>query len=186
MTSRFISAQATGPDWRQVVGTVLAAIAAAGPHHRLGIVYVTPHFAEELAQTEVILRQATGVPHWIGTVGYGTIGTTARGTYEEIFGAPGLSVLLCPFDDDDFRVFSSLRGESDRITNIHAGWLGTTVSPAILTHGDPSNGLLGGLLEDIVHETEGFLIGGLSALQGPGSQIANGLDGQGLSGALIA
>lgn len=182
----FLAAQASDPDWGLAIGKVIAALGEAGPDHSLGFIYVTPHFAEKLMDAEILLRQSTGVAHWVGTIGYGTIGTTPDGAFEEVFGAPGLSVLICPFEDSAFRIFSGLQAESDRIVDTHAEWLGTTLAPAVVAHGDPANGLLGSLLEDVVQETDGFLIGGLSAIQGPGSQIADGPDGQGLSGALLA
>lgn len=183
----FLAAQAGGDSWQQAVGQILTRLRDAGPDHKLGLIYLTPHFAEFLPQIEVLLRQSTGVPHWVGTVGYGTIGPGyEEDAFEESFGAPALSVLLCPFAEEGFRIFSNVRGESDRITQTHADWLRGDIPPVILAHGDPGNGLLGGLLDDIGQETDGYLIGGLSAVQGPKSQIADGPDGQGLSGALLA
>lgn len=182
----FLAAHAEGETWQQAVGEVIPKLRDAGAEHRLGIIYVGPQFADGLSEIEVLLRQTTGVPHWIGAVGYGTVGTNSAGDLTESFGAPSLSVLLCPFVEDGFRVFSGVRAESDRITERHADWLSGDVPPVILTHGDPGNGLIGGLLDDIGHETDGFLLGGLAAAQGPDTQIADGPDGQGLSGALIS
>jgi len=182
----FLSGQAGGDTWQKAVGAILPLLRGIGPEHRLGILYMTPQYAAHADDIEILLRQSTGVPHWIGTIGHGTIGTDPDGLLAEQFGTPGLSVLICPFESDGFRIFSGLRGGSGRITETHANWLGSTVPPMVLAHGDPGNGLLGGLIDDIIQETDGFLIGGLSAAQGPGSQIADGPDGQGLSGALLA
>jgi small ligand-binding sensory domain FIST len=183
----FLSAQGTGQTWKEALDSLLPALRGANSDHQLGLIYMTPHYATHSAEIEAALGQATGVPHWVGTVGYGTIGTdAATGDFAENFGTPSLSVMLCPFQNDGFRVFSGLRGESDRISAQFSDWLSSDVPPVILAHGDPGNGLLGGLMDDIVQETDGFLIGGLSAAQGPGSQIADGPDGQGLSGALLS
>lgn len=182
----FLSAQGEGETWQQAVGEVIPRLRGAGAGHRLGIFYVGPQFAEGIGEIEVLLRQSTGVPHWIGAVGYGTVGTNSAGDLTESFGAPSLSVLLCPFPMEGFRVFSGVRAESDRITERHAEWLSDGIPPVVLTHGDPGNGLIGGLLDDIGQETDGFLLGGLAAAQGADTQVADGPDGQGLSGALIS
>ncbi|WP_421880310.1 FIST signal transduction protein [Pacificispira sp.] len=182
----FIAAQATGETWQQAIGRLLPVLQKASPEHRLGLIYLTPDFASELPDIEVLLRQSTGVQHWAGTVGFGTIGTARDGALEECYGSPAISVLLCPFPETAFRIFSGARGESDRVSETHSDWLSQAGPPMILAHGDTGNGLLGSIIDDIVEETDGFLIGGLSAAQGPGSQVADGADGQGLSGVLLS
>ncbi len=186
-SAAFLSAQATGQTWREALEAVIPVLRAANSNHQLGLIYMTPHYATHAAEIEAALGAATGVPHWIGTVGYGTIGTDpATGSFVENFGTPSLSVMVCPFAEESFRVFSGIRGGSDRISAQYSDWLSSDSPPVILAHGDPGNGLLGGLMDDVTQETDGFLIGGLSAVQGPGSQIADGPDGQGLSGALLS
>lgn len=182
----FIAAQATGGSWQQAIGRILPELQKCGPEHRLGLIYMTPDFASELPDIEVLLRQSTGVPHWAGTVGFGTIGRDRDGALEECYGSSAISVLLCPLSEDDFRIFSGVRGESDRVSTTHISWLAESGPPMILAHGDADNGLLGSIIDDIVQETDGFLIGGLSAAQGAGSQVADGSDGQGLSGVLLS
>ncbi|MDW3206017.1 MAG: FIST C-terminal domain-containing protein [Alphaproteobacteria bacterium] len=182
----FIAAQASSDSWQQAIGQILPVLQKCGPEHRLGLIYMTPEFASEFADIEVLLRQSTGVPHWVGTIGFGTIGTNRSGSLDECYGTPAVSVLLCPFAEDAFRIFSGVRGESDRISATHEEWLAQYGPPMILAHGDSDNGLLGGIIDDIVQETDGFLIGGLSVGHGNGSQVADGADGQGLSGAMLS
>jgi small ligand-binding sensory domain FIST len=182
----FLAAHAEAETWQLAVGEVIPKLRNAGAEHRLGIVYVGPNLAAALGDIEVLLRQSTGVPHWVGTVGYGTVGVGTDGGLVESFGASSLSVLLCPFEEQAFRVFSGARAETDRVTARHAEWLSSDVPPVVLAHGDPGNGLIGGLLEDIGQETDGFLLGGLAAAQGRDTQIADGPDGKGLSGALLS
>ena len=190
-SSDFLAAQASGETWQDAVGAILPVLKDAGPEHRLGMVYMTPPYAPHAAEIEILLRQATGVRHWIGAVGLGTVGPALAdagddGAYGESYGVPGLSVMLCPFPEDSFRIFSGVVGDTDRITETHADWMSGGVPPVVLAHGDSGNELLLSLMEDIVQETDGFLIGGLSAAEGPGSQIADGPDGKGVSGALLS
>lgn len=182
----FLAAQADAATWQEAIGKILPSLNGVGPDHRLGIVYLTHHFAEHSAEIEILLRQSTGVPHWIGTTGFGVIGRTPTGEFGEVYGESGISVMICPFPEPGFRIFSGVRGETDRIGRSHSDWLARNTPPVVLCHADPGNGLVAGLIQDITEETDGYVIGGLSAAEGPGSQIADGLDGQGLSGALLS
>lgn len=180
------SAFATGPTWQEAVGDALRQLGDVQQDHRLGLVYVAPQFAENLTDIEILLRQSTGVPHWVGTIGIGIIGTGEDGSLAERFNEPGISVLLLPLAEDGFRCFSGVRGETDRVSNLHSDWLAENSPSILLAHGDPGNDLVDGLIDDLVQETDAFMIGGLSAAQGQATQVADGPDGQGLSGVLIS
>jgi len=181
------SAFAGGETWQDAVGQALVQLGEVSPDYRLGLVYVAPQFAEHLAEIEILLRQSSGVPHWAGTIGIGIVGCNpATGELEESFNEPGVSILLLPLAEDAFRSFSGLRGSTERVSDHHADWLAANNPPILVAHGDPGNELVGGLIDDLVHETDAFLIGGLSAAQGMQTQIADGPDGQGLSGILLS
>ncbi|MDX1738302.1 MAG: FIST C-terminal domain-containing protein, partial [Alphaproteobacteria bacterium] len=51
---------------------------------------------------------------------------------------------------------------------------------------DPSNNFLPGLIQDITLETSAYLVGGLTSSFGKGSQLADGLEGGGLSGVMFS
>lgn len=165
---------ATHPHWRGAADLVLAQLSAptalAG---RLGIVYASPSYADALDELVGVLRQRTGVPHWVGGVGHGVCATGVE--YGE---DPALAVLLTDLAEADFRVFSGL----SRLGSPLAGFR----AHCALVHADPGLPDLQGLLDDLSSRVEsGFLFGGLVAGDGP-SQVADHALSGGLSGAAFS
>ena len=108
-------------DWRNALADILVQLGPVEAQHRLGIVYLTEHFQKNLAEIEVFLRQTTGVPHWVGAVGYGICAGRT-----EIFAEPGIAVLLMPVPEEAFRVFSVKSGCGNCIQDVidgHRDWI---------------------------------------------------------------
>ena len=180
--SPFRTAYAVGSaGWEAGAGELIRGLGRLGSAYRLGIVYVSLSYAEQLGDIEVLLRQATGVPHWVGAVGYGILGSGF-----EAFEEPAMAAMALPVAEESFRVFSGVREDTDAVIGAHADWLDGVAPPLILTHADPGNGLVPGLVGDLAAETEGDLLGGVACAAGPGSQLADGAVGGGLSGVMLA
>ncbi|MCR9222270.1 MAG: FIST C-terminal domain-containing protein [Alphaproteobacteria bacterium] len=177
----FRSAYAAAPGWQAAAGEVIRQFGVLDQSYRLGIVYVTPPFAQNLREIEVLLRQSTGVPHWIGTVGYGVIATGVE-TVEE----PAIAAMALPLPEEAFRIFDGVTEETDPVSRTHADWLDVTAPPLIVTHADAGNQFTPGLIRDLAEETDGYLVGGLACASGIGAQLADGPTGGGLSGVMIA
>lgn len=175
-----ISAIASAETWQAALGKILIELGTVVPAYSIGLVYATQSFSHDLADIEILLRQSTGVSNWVGTIGYGVCGTT-----EEFYDKGAISVLLLPIDKKDYRVFSDITDDTDPTIANMADWLDTTNVPLILTHADPQNQVVMGLIEDLSIETQGYLIGGICAAQGPQSQLADGPTGSGLSGVIF-
>ena len=177
----FLAASAGAENWQQAAAQILQQMGTPGAAHRLGLVYASAHFAPYLTDIEIFLRQTTGIPHWAGTIGLGVIGPE-----QEYFDEPSLSVMALPVPEGAFHIINGIHNDTDPTVSNAAPWLQNVDVPLILTHGDPSNQVLTGLMEDLALETGGFLVGGLSAAMGPGTQIAGQPDGQGLSGVMFS
>lgn len=177
----FRAAFGAGDSWQTAAGEVIRQLGALDQSYRLGMIYVTPPFARNLREIEVLLRQATGVPHWIGAVGYGVIATGV-----ELVEEPGIAVMVLPIPDAAFRIFDGVVDETDSVTRSHADWLGETAAPLILAHADTGNRMVPGLIRDLVEETDGFMVGGLACASGIGAQLADGPTGGGVSGVMLA
>jgi len=162
----FRSGVAMASDWQDAVAEVLVQLGEPAAAHRLGIFYVSHHFASSLNQIEVFLRQTTGVPHWAGISGHGVLGGV-----HEYFDEPAIAAMLLPLDENGFRVFSGVTDDADPAVNGAAEWMEAAVMPLVVTHADPSNELLAPLIEDMALETGGFLFGGLGAASGAGSSV---------------
>src|SRR3546814_16005230 len=99
----FRAAHAGGEDWRKAAAEVVGALGTLAPEHRLGFLYVTDNYAAEFEDIVAFLRQATGVQHWVGTVGFGVCATQ-----REYFDEPALAVMIAALPEDGFRVFSGV------------------------------------------------------------------------------
>ena len=68
---QFRAAHATAPSWQQAARDIVVGLGQLGAAHRLGFLYVTDDYADALSDIAIFLRQTTGVPHWVGTIGFG-------------------------------------------------------------------------------------------------------------------
>ncbi len=172
---------AENSDWHMAAAGVLRTLGTPTVHHRLGLLYVTTDFAPFLADIEVFFRQTTGVPHWVGCVGHGVIGNG-----EEIFEKPAMAAMLMPIPEDGFHILKDIHDDTEPGLSDASAWLSQVDVPLGLVHADPSNQFLPGLLQDISIESSSYLVGGLSSNFGKGSQLADGLEGEGISGVLFS
>ncbi len=177
----FRAAAASAVRWQDAVGKVLARLGEIGREHRLGLVFVTEAFADALPEIEVVLRQSTGVAHWIGAAGMGVCGFRA-----EYFEEPAVSVLVLPIDGDGFRVFGGLKADVRGIAESQAEWLAANDPPLAVVHADPRNPRVQGLVRDFAVSTNAYLVGGLTSVKEGAVQLADGRISGGLSGVLLS
>src|SRR5688572_19729370 len=97
----FKYAHAAGSDWRA------AAQGCAGEHRAasgsLRFLYATDTCALHLSDSLSMCREATGVSHWIGTVGLGVCATG-----QEYLDQPAVAAMVGEFDPAEFKVFSGV------------------------------------------------------------------------------
>ncbi len=166
---------ASAADWREAAQSCLAQL-GAGPAN-LGFLYVTDMLADHMADILALLRQSTGVRHWIGAVGIG-ICATAR----EYLNEPAIAVMLGDFEPGSFRIFSGITGGSD----VDAAQLQCGNAPAniAIVHADPFNRGVGDLVGHLAERVEsGFLVGGLTSSRRQNLQVADEIVEGGVSGA---
>ena len=113
--THFLLGQSQDPDWRQAAGQCLEQIKATRAllsaalngtlneaefrtDANFGFVYATDIHAEQLQSIVAQLRDASGVRHWVGTVGV-AICATGREYYE----SPALAVMIGALPADSFR-----------------------------------------------------------------------------------
>ncbi len=183
--SRFLAAHAQGESWQETLGEVLKQLGPLTAEHQLGFVYLTPGFAPHVEEISVFLRQTTGVQHWVGSVGAGVVGQSPELGGVEYFETGGVAVLVTDLAADQFRVFDNVDEGAEPVSDIHDAWLTEMGPPLVVAHGDPGNGLLLSLIEDVAEETEGFMVGALGVYPGQPVQIANKASAAGLSGVLL-
>jgi small ligand-binding sensory domain FIST len=175
----FLAAHATGDTWGAAAAKIVLGLDPVTAAHRLGFLYVTDAFADDLGEIAVFLRQTTGVPHWVGTVGFGVCGT---GT--EYFDEPAMAAMVAPIPESAFRMFSGVTSDIDPVLEARADWVDSP--PLTVVHADPRNENVPALVARMAAETDGFLVGGLTAARNTFPQLAGAVEDGGLSGVMLS
>ena len=181
MAKDFRAAHAGGATWQDAARDIIIGLGKLDASHRLGFLYVTDAFAESFDEIAIFLRQTTGVPHWIGTIGFGVVGAG-----KEYFDEPALSVMVTPLSEDAFRVFDLNDEGADALRRDHGPWLDQADSPLVIVHADPRNDSLLDDIDDLASTTNGFLVGGLTASRGHYGLLADRTDQGPVSGAMVS
>lgn len=176
----FLAAHASADTWQEAAAEIILGLDAITADHRLGFLYVTDAYADALKDISVFLRQTTGVPHWVGTVGFGIC---APG--KEYFRNAAMAVMVAPIPEDAFRLFGGITNDIGPALEGISEWLGD-VPPLIVTHADPRNQHVPQIIEDLSRETDGFLIGGLTASNGAHPQLAGEVAEGEVSGVMMS
>src|SRR4051812_11736643 len=127
---QFRYAHATGADWR--AAAQMCASELEGASGNLGFLYATDAVAGNLSDILSMCRKATGVAHWVGTVGLG-ICATGR----EYLDRPAVAAMVADFEPDAFKVFSGISSEDD-VRRLDLKCSGSQAAFAIV-HADPMN-----------------------------------------------
>ena len=126
-------------------------------------------------------RDASGVRHWVGTVGV-AICTTGREYYE----SPALAVMIGALPADSFRILPFYNRSADTLPGGWDTWLSRSGSHIAVLHGDPANSILPQLLTRLSDELPGgYLVGGLTSSHGSRPQVADEVLDGGLSGVVF-
>ena len=115
------------------------------PQPRLGLLYITDHYAPSAAEILAHLREELPmVQDWSGTVGVGVAANNA-----EYFDEPGIALMLCDLPAEQYRIFSGAQPLSAEFK-----------AHTALVHADP---MTPDLAEMAGRTESGYLFGGLTA-----------------------
>ena len=95
---QFRYAHASGADWRAAAHACASKLEGASGN--LGFLYATDAMADNLPDALSMCRKATGVPHWVGTIGLGVCATG-----REYLDEPAIAAMVGEFEPDAFKVF---------------------------------------------------------------------------------
>jgi small ligand-binding sensory domain FIST len=174
----FHYAHASAEDWREAAKSCLAQLGRSPG--TLGFLYVTDLLADRLGEILEVFKTATGVPHWVGTVG---IGVCASG--REYLDEPALVAMVGEFEPEAFNVFSGVTRPAD-VDQLALKCGGSAPNFAIV-HADPHNREIVELVNKLAGKVEsGFLVGGLTSSRRQNLQVADGVTEGGISGVSFA
>jgi len=174
----FRYAHSTHADWRYATDACLAQLGAAAG--TLGFLYASDYFAADLGLILERFKRATGVRHWVGTVGMGVLATG-----REYVDQPAVVAMVADFEPSSFRVFGGVRSSEDIAAlalRCEAG-----ESNFAVVHGDPTNSDVAALVGGLAGKVEsGFLVGGLTSSRKLNPQIADAVTEGGVSGVVFS
>ncbi|MBO0750718.1 MAG: FIST C-terminal domain-containing protein [Bradyrhizobiaceae bacterium] len=150
MAEAFRTALAIDPDPQAAAGKVAAALAQQGSGGALGFIYVTDRLKSDIAAVAETLRRGTGVPQWVGTVGFGVI-AGRQATYDE----PAVAAMIAPWPANAFQVYD---GVPAKAFAPDAFGMATAI-----VHVDPRNPQLDVQLKSLAASSQAYLLGGLTA-----------------------
>lgn len=179
-TQTFRLGHAADADWETLVRSCLAQIGDVPSGANLGFVYVTDTLDGDLPLIADRLRDATGVEHWVGTIGFGVM-VGGR----EYFETPAMVAMLGVLPEDSFKILPTVDTPGDPLPDNVMNWAGRANPVLGIVHADPRNAYIGDILNAITDDTDAFLVGGLTASRGKQAQIAGRLTEGGVSGVLF-
>lgn len=180
-TAHFRAAHASQVDWHEAVSEIVQSLGDLNTDHELGFLYISDAYAAWFGDIAEYLKQKTGVPHWVGSVGMGVCGTA-----REYFDTAAMSVLVTPFASSSFRIVHDFNLETFNEINPLQNRLDLGSPPLVVVHGDPTSQELPRLIELLAAQTGGFLVGGLSSSKVGHAQLADKIVEGGLSGVLLS
>jgi small ligand-binding sensory domain FIST len=164
-------------DWRRAAHGCLEQLGSGGG--TLGFLYATDYFAADLGLILEEMKEATGVAHWVGTVGMGVLATG-----REYLDEPALVAMVGDVERNAFRVFGTIR-DSEQVTSGALRCAGGESNFAVV-HADPTNAEVGALVSALAGKVEsGFLVGGLTSSRRLNPQIADAITEGGVSGVVF-
>ncbi len=194
----FRSAHGTGNGWAYAVKECidgLGELPAAEPGKKwIGFLYVTDAFSGDLSSILTYVKHKISISHWIGTIGSGIIVDAW-----EYHGYGAIGILAGQFDEDSFHVLPPLHDQDEDLKEVTQAWIKASSPTFAVIHADPASQGVIGLIEGLAKTMgdlpvqdldnnysggfrDGFLVGGMTASNGQGYQIADKLNGNGISG----
>jgi small ligand-binding sensory domain FIST len=179
--SAFSSIHVTGAEWRDLCDQALARVTGTRPG-ALAFIYISEPLAADTDHILDYLRERSGIAHWVGCVGMGLCSSG-----HETYAGEAMSILVTPFEDDDFRVVPAFEKDPGDWLSATAGWRERTMASVAVVHADPGSNRLPALLETLSTGLQGgFLVGGIASAESLPLQIADRATGNGLSGVLFS
>lgn len=181
MTSAFQFAHASDTRMDKLLDSLAQQL--HGPFsQKLGIIYITDELHDQFPIINNYLKDLTGIPHWVGTVGMGIIGGDT-----EYYDQAAIAIMLCDIDENDFAIMPTLHNSLEPFITQLGNWYQNNKVPYGLVHVDPQNPMLQSLIQQLHQHTEHtHYIGGLASSRATTPQISDTLSTGGLSGVLFS
>ena len=170
---RYLLAQSHLQDWHAAIEACIEQLQPVPSEASLGFIYVTDAHANHLGSILRSLKENTGIAHWVGTIGMAVCCTRT-----EYYEQPAIVLMVTDLSEEHFFPFES----SQHLPNLPS----TDNVRLAVTHGDPRNGQLARLIQQLPEQIgNGYLVGGLTSSNGYHYQVSDELVEGNLSGVIF-
>jgi small ligand-binding sensory domain FIST len=161
-STHFISAAATGENWRDISKKVLDELETAkssGFRPDIGFLYITDALAEDASSILTLFKSVTGVARWTGCAALGVCANAI-----EYVDKPAISVMLGQVGADHVRAFHAQAPDFKKLHHDLEPWLNRHDPMLVVIHADPFAGAHPvQAIEEIEALVGGFMVGGLTS-----------------------
>ncbi len=145
-----------------------------------GFIYASDAMSADFPELLKQCKAATGVEHWVGTLGIGVISPG-----QELYDLPAASIMLANFNENEFTMVPSIITPNDIAPAIR--WPHKFATNFGIIHGDPFNPQTQELIEAIQRQiANGFIVGGLTSSRDSQYQVSDDIVRGGISGVLFS
>ncbi len=176
----FRLAHTTGVEPGALVQACLAQLGPLPADANLGFIYASDALARELEALVRLLKQATGIESWVGSVGV-AISVTGHEYYDQ----PVLAVMVGSVPPEGLHLIPSLTAGIEGFRAECGEWLSVHQPHFGIVHGDPTNPATPSLLYKLAEDTGAFFVGGITSSQSQNLQVSGGIVRGGISGVLF-
>jgi Uncharacterized protein conserved in bacteria len=149
----------------------------------IGFLYLTDHFAQDFARIRCRLQAATGVAHWVGSIGTGVIANDGKHDPFELNDQPAVVAAVAPMPAGSFRLVDQLDLEAPAPEP--APRLAESAYPFGIVHVDPNPPAAMEEINELAVRSGGFLVGGLVSSRRPLPTHAPPFAGRAVSGVMF-
>ncbi len=180
--NQFGFAFAAGDSAGPIATQLIAALGTPADGANLGFLYATDASASMLAEILELLKAATGITHWTGSVGMG-IGIMGREYYDR----PAVAVMLGSFAPAHFRMIEPQAIDISGFISANAATLDRDDHYFGVVHADPGNARTPGLIAALAEAVpNAFFVGGMTSAQTQHLQVCDGVLSGAVSGVVFS
>lgn len=179
-TASFENIVCKGGTAEIVISACEARLVKHSSAYNFAFIYATDEMSAHFPELIKRCKQASGIEHWVGTIGIGIISSG-----KEIYDEPAVSIMLAAFDAAEFTIVPLISNADNLAESLQ--WPRDFLLNFGVIHADPYNPQAQDLIEELQEMlVNGFLVGGMTSSNNFQYQVADKVDSGGISGVLFS
>lgn len=178
--NRFFQVCAHGDNSDSVISDCLNKLEQTPAEANFAFIYVSDDMATSLESILEKCKFKTGIKHWSGSLGVGLISSNT-----EIYDQPAISILLCQFPENEFRIIETIKNLDELSAKLT--WPENSDSFFAMMHIDAYNPQSQILLDKLEQSIDNcFIAGGITSSRDLQLHIADEVSSDGISGVVFS